>query len=284
MIFIPNRIIKLLKKLYLYNFLKKIYKIIFEKFLPLEIKTLENFILKNFIDIKFGGIIDIGAHKGDKTKVFLKFFPNDNFYLFEPYIDYYQILKKKFENKKNIKIFKKGVSEKNSEKIFYTSSNKMYAEGFSLNKNKYLENEEKIEVVNLDSISFREKIKLIKIDAEGHEPEILLGASQLISRDSPVLLIETSNYTHEKIKKILLKLDYILLIYEYYIIKDKLVDYRSLGDLTKLNQNQVISNDRFEKKFYSINKMQNNLELLTNSFAIPKSKQDLITLKISELN
>ena len=77
----------------------------------------------------------------------------------------------------------------------------MYAEGFSLNKNKYLENEEKIEVVNLDSISFREKIKLIKIDAEGHEPEILLGASQLISRDSPVLLIETSNYTHEKIKK-----------------------------------------------------------------------------------
>ena len=156
----------------------------------------------------------------------------------------------------------------------------MYAEGFSLNKNKYLENEEKIEVINLDTINFREKIKLIKIDAEGHEPEILLGASQLISRDNPVILIETSNHTHEKIKNILLKLDYILLIYEYYIIKDKFIDYRSLGDLTKLNQNQVISNDRFEKKFYSINKIQNNFQLLTNSFAIPKSKQNLITLKI----
>ena len=280
MIFIPNRIINLLKKLYLYNFIKKIYKIVFEKFLSLEIKTLENFILKNFVDIKFGGIIDIGAHKGDKTKIFLKFFPNDNYFLFEPYVDYYQILKKKF----NIKTFKKGVSEKNSEKIFYTSSNEMHAEGFSLNKNKYLENEEKIEVVNLDSINFREKIKLIKIDAEGHEPEILLGASQLISRDNPVILIETSNDTHEKIKNILLKLDYILLIYEYYIIKDKFIDYRSLGDLTKLNQNQVISNDRFEKKFYSINKIQNNFQLLTNSFAIPKSKQNLITLKITELN
>ena len=198
MIFIPNRIINLLKKLYLYNFLKKIYKILFKKFLSLEIKTLENFILKNFVDIKFGGIIDIGAHKGDKTKIFLKFFPNDNYFLFEPYVDYYQILKKKFKNKKNIKTFKKGVSEKNSEKIFYTSSNEMYAEGFSLNKNKYLENEEKIEVVNLDTINFREKIKLIKIDAEGHEPEILLGASQLISRDNPVILIETSNHTHEK--------------------------------------------------------------------------------------
>ena len=97
-------------------------------------------------------------------------------------------------------------------------------------------------------------------------------------------LIETSNHTHEKIKNILLKLDYILLIYEYYIIKDKFIDYRSLGDLTKLNQNQVISNDRFEKKFYSINKIQNNFQLLTNSFAIPKSKQNLITLKITELN
>ena len=160
----------------------------------------------------------------------------------------------------------------------------MYAEGFSLNKNKYLENEEKIEVINLDSINFKEKIKLIKIDAEGHEPEILLGASQLISRDNPVLLIETSNHTHEKIKNILLKLDYILLIYEYYIIKDKFIDYRSLDDLTKLNQNQVISNNKFEKKLYSINKIHDNFQLLTNSFAIPKSKQNLITLKINELN
>ncbi len=284
MIFIPNKIIKILKILNLYNYLKKIYKIIFEKYLSLEIKTLENFILKNFIDFKLGGIIDIGAHKGDKTKIFLKFFPKDNFYLFEPFNNYYQILKKKFENKKNIKIFRQGVSEKKGEKIFYTSENETYAEGFSLNKNKYLENEEKIEVINLDSLNFEEKIKLIKIDAEGHEPEILLGASKLISRDNPVLLIETSDYTHEKIRKILLKLDYILLIYEYYIIKDKLIDYRSLGDLTKLSKNQVVSSDRFEKKFYSINKINYNYQLLTNSFAIPKYKKDLISLKISELD
>lgn len=284
MIFIPNKIIKILKILNLYNFLKKTYKIFFEKFLSLEIKTLENFILKNFLNIKFGAIIDIGAHKGDKTKTFLKFFPNDNYYLFEPFNNYYQIIKKKFENKKNIKIFKKGVSEKKGERTFYTSENETYAESFSLNKNEYLENEEKIEVINLDSINFEEKIKLIKIDAEGHEPEILLGASQLISRDNPVLLIETSNYTHEKIKNILLKLDYILLIYEYFIIEDNLIDYRSLGDLTKISKKKVISNDRFEKKFYSIKKIHNNYQLLTNSFAIPKSKKDLITLKISELN
>ena len=168
---------------------------------------------------------------------------------------------------------------KKGEKIFYTSENETYAESFSLNKNKYLENEEKIEVINLDSLNFDEKIKLIKIDAEGHEPEILLGATKLISRDNPVLLIETSNDTHEIIKKYLLKIDYILLIYEYYIIKDKLIDYRSLGDLTKLNENQVISNNRFKKELYSINKINDNYQLLTNTF-IPKSKKELITLEL----
>ena len=108
MIFIPNQIIKLLKKLGLYNLLKKLYKNFFENFLSLEVKTTENYIIKNFIWKKFGGIIDIGAHKGDKTKVILKFYPKDNYYLFEPFNNYYQILREKFKNKKNIQIFKKG--------------------------------------------------------------------------------------------------------------------------------------------------------------------------------
>ena len=284
MIFIPNQIIKLLKKLGLYNFLKKLYKNFFENFLSLEVKTIENYIIKNFIWKKFGGIIDIGAHKGDKTKVILKFYPKDKYYLFEPFNNYYQILREKFKNKKNIQIFKKGVSDKIDEKSFYTSDNNIHAEGFSLNKNKYLEKVEKIKVINLDSINFHEKIKLIKIDAEGHEPEILIGASNLILKDKPLLLIETSNYTHKRINEILLKLNYILLIYEYYIIKDKLIDYRTLGDLTKLNQDNVISSNRFEKTFYTLDKIDENFQLLTNSFAIPKTLTGSVNFKIVNLS
>ena len=284
MIFIPNQIIKLLKKLGLYNLLKKLYKNFFENFLSLEVKTTENYIIKNFIWKKFGGIIDIGAHKGDKTKVILKFYPKDNYYLFEPFNNYYQILREKFKNKKNIQIFKKGVSDKIDVKNFYTSENIIHAEGFSLNKNKYLEKVEKIRVINLDSINFHEKIKLIKIDAEGHEPEILIGASNLILKDKPVLLIETSNYTHRRINEILLKFNYILLIYEYYIIKDKLIDYRTLGDLTKLNKDNVISSNRFEKKFYTLDKIDENFQLLTNSFAIPKTLTGSVNFKIVNLS
>ena len=284
MIFIPNQIIKLLKNIRLYNFFKRLYKNFFEKFLSLEVQTIENYIIKNFTDKKFGGIIDIGAHLGDKTKVILKFYPKDNYYLFEPFNNYYQILKEKFKNKENIQIFKKGVSDKIDEKSFYTSDNIIHAEGFSLYKNKYLENEEKIKVINLDSINFQEKIKLIKIDAEGHEPEILIGASNLILKDKPILLIETSDHTHKQINEILIKLNYILLIYEYYIIKDKLIDYRALGDLTKLNTDKVISSDRFEKKFYTIDKINENFQLLTNSFAIPKTLKGSVTFKIANLS
>ena len=284
MIFIPNQIIKLLKNIRLYNFFKRLYKNFFEKFLSLEVQTIENYIIKNFIDKKFGGIIDIGAHLGDKTKVILKFYPKDNYYLFEPFNNYYQILKEKFKNNENIQIFKKGVSDKIDEKSFYTSDNIIHAEGFSLYKTKYLENEEKIKVLNLDSINFKEKIKLIKIDAEGHEPEILIGASNLILKDKPILLIETSDNTHKQINEILIKLNYILLIYEYYIIKDKFIDYRALGDLTKLNTNKVISSNRFEKKFYTIDKINENFQLLTNSFAIPKTLKESVTFKITNLS
>ena len=75
MIYLPNIIISLIKKLRLYNFLKKIYKKILERFISFEIKTIENYIINNLVEKNFGAIIDIGAHKGDKTCLFLKFFP-----------------------------------------------------------------------------------------------------------------------------------------------------------------------------------------------------------------
>ena len=86
-------------------------------------QNFRKFYPQKFIDIKFGGIIDIGAHKGDKTKIFLKFFPNDYYYLFEPYNNYYQILKKNLKITKILKLLKRCFG-KNSQKIFYTSQMK----------------------------------------------------------------------------------------------------------------------------------------------------------------
>ena len=283
MIYIPNAIIILLKKLKFYVFFKNIYKKLFENILPLEVKTIENYIINNLIGKNFGSIIDIGAHKGDKTSLILKFFPRDNYYLFEPYEEYYAIIKKKFINKNNINVYKKGVSSEEGVRKFYTSKNKMYVEAFSLNKNSFLENYEQIQVINLDKIIFKERVKLIKIDVEGHEPEILKGASKLIVKDKPILLIETSHDTHKKIEKILLDLNYTLLVYEYYIIKDSTIDYRELGDLTKSSNEKIISSNIFMEKLYKFDGLNTQGQLLTNSLAIPKSRENLLKIEIKKI-
>lgn len=283
MIYIPNRIIFLLKKLKFYVFFKNIYKKLFENILPLEVKTIENYIINNLLDKNFGSIIDIGAHKGDKTSLILKFFPQDNYYLFEPYEEYYEIIKKKFINKNNIKVYKKGVSSEEGLKKFYTSKNKMYAEAFSLHENSFLENYVQIQVINLDKIFFKERVKLIKIDAEGHEPEILKGALKLIKKDKPILLVETSYDTHKKVEKILFNLNYTLLVYEYYIIKDPDIDYRDLGDLTKISKEKVISSNRLENKLYKFEGLNTKGQLLTNSLAIPKSKENLLQIEVNKI-
>lgn len=47
--------------------------------------------------------------------------------------------------------------------------------------------------IALDTLGIKHPISLIKIDAEGHDPVVVEGALQLLTRDHPVLIIETSS-------------------------------------------------------------------------------------------
>jgi FkbM family methyltransferase len=47
--------------------------------------------------------------------------------------------------------------------------------------------------VSIDSLSLRRSVRLVKIDAEGHELTVLRGMTQLLSRDKPVLIVEVSS-------------------------------------------------------------------------------------------
>ena len=51
---------------------------------------------------------------------------------------------------------------------------------------------ETVPVVTLDSMDLP-KVKLIKIDVEGMEADVLLGARQLIARTQPVIFVENNN-------------------------------------------------------------------------------------------
>jgi len=47
--------------------------------------------------------------------------------------------------------------------------------------------------LSIDDLNISKKISLIKIDAEGHEPNVVNGALSLIERDKPTLILETVN-------------------------------------------------------------------------------------------
>ena len=55
------------------------------------------------------------------------------------------------------------------------------------------ESELEVMSVALDSLEFTHRIKLIKLDAEGHDPVVLQGVERLLARDHPTLIVETTS-------------------------------------------------------------------------------------------
>ncbi len=45
----------------------------------------------------------------------------------------------------------------------------------------------------LDSLELARRIALVKIDAEGHEAQVLAGMRRLVARDHPILIVETGS-------------------------------------------------------------------------------------------
>ena len=62
----------------------------------------------------------------------------------------------------------------------------------------------------IDSIQFNNKISLIKLDAEGGEYDILLGAEQTFKKYKPVLIIEMWQKNVDKVSNLLNQMDYSL--------------------------------------------------------------------------
>tara|TARA_B100000212_G_scaffold340756_1_gene322162 strand:+ start:1159 stop:2028 length:870 start_codon:yes stop_codon:yes gene_type:complete len=161
---------------------------------------LEEFIKKNIPNFKDLSVLDIGANIGNHSIFFSKFF--EKVYAFEPNSLTYDLLKinaKYYCEKKNIEIFKFGLSD--SKGKFYLSTNKSNLGGSHIISKNELKNNLKnkislIEVKRADQINSLRlaKIGLIKIDIEGHELKALLGSKNIIKENRPIILFEQ----HEK--------------------------------------------------------------------------------------
>lgn len=210
------------------NFLKKIAifafdlidKFIHQRNILKSIKK-EKIIINTFIDI--------GAHKGKYTDLFIRNFNIKNVYMFEPQLTMFKYIKKKYNNVKIINTFNYGISNKSEKKNFYINKHDLTSSVKKLNpKNTYLNLKSKlfstdlkgmverkmiIKTIKLKDFFLKKNIKnvdLIKVDTEGHELEVLLGLQKEILLVK-AFLIEFHdnqtylNYDNRKIEKILKK-------------------------------------------------------------------------------
>lgn len=143
-------------------------------------------------------IIDIGANTGSFTIFINKIFPHASIYAFEPLNDCYEELKLNTNNIKKLKIFKFALSDR-KEKTFINRSS--FAPSSSIlemsetHKNSFphskSSSKEEIEVDTLDNLlmnEYLEKNILVKIDVQGYEKKVLLGAQKILTKTKIIIL------------------------------------------------------------------------------------------------
>lgn len=170
-------------------------------------KKIVNFFKRKKI-VHFETFFDVGAHHGESINFYSKNFKIEKIYSFEPSQDNFDILKKKINKKqfKNKKIFIENfaLGEKSKNEILRQTNETSSSSINEINKNsKYykkkrfflqLDYEKKL---NIRQIKLRDYIKenkivkmdLMKIDTEGYEYFVMLGADEFL-KDFKYIIFE----------------------------------------------------------------------------------------------
>lgn len=145
-------------------------------------------IYKNLITNNDVTIFDIGANKGQSVKRFKKIFNNAEFHCFEPITSECEKIKLSFINS-NIKINNIALSDKiNQDVDFYINKlNETSSLFSSKSKDKFFIFDKKIKIKtetvdNYISNNKINKVNLMKIDTQGNEERILIGAKESLKK------------------------------------------------------------------------------------------------------
>ena len=119
-------------------------------------------------------VIDCGANIGELYLAFDEKKIKINYIAFEPDKKAFNSLEKNTKNT-NQQLYNLALSDKNEKRNLYTDT-----DGGNTSLSEFESTSiEEIETKTLDSFNFK-NIKLLKIDAEGHEPEVLTGLTETL--------------------------------------------------------------------------------------------------------
>lgn len=136
--------------------------------------------------------IDIGCHKGEILDTILKYSPNGKHYAFEPIPYLYEKIQNEFG--KYAEIYPYALSKDSGHTTFnYVENAPAYS---GILQRRYDISDPIIKEITVQKRILDEivpdtyKVDFMKIDVEGGEYDVLLGAKKLLARSNPLILIE----------------------------------------------------------------------------------------------
>ncbi len=180
--------------------------IILEKFFNLINKYHQKRIIKFLKKLNFDSVIDVGAHEGIFIADILNLGEIKKIYAFEPQKNIFGFLRKKYSNNKYVEVFNLAIDKEIVKKDIYINKlsststlSKFDSNSFFLkiknlitfSKNNYVEKYQ-VQTNTIDN-QFKDislKNSLLKVDVEGLELEVLIGAEKKISNEIKYVLIE----------------------------------------------------------------------------------------------
>ena len=189
--------------------LYKFFKIFINTFLSLfnlrlNKITLSNdfyyYIVRTLIYFKIDLVLDVGANTGQFSEKIIKFGYKKKIISFEPMSEAYRELSLKSKKIKNWQIYDRvGFGKKKSIKTLNISKNSVSSSILEISKNKLNQEpnakfikKEKINLISLNDLLkkkiYKKKRIFLKIDTQGYEKQIIIGASKVLNRIHCIML------------------------------------------------------------------------------------------------
>jgi FkbM family methyltransferase len=153
-------------------------------------------------------IFDVGANVGNMVEKYHQIFPGAKIHAFEPFDESFQRLKAKCEAFQGVTLNQLGVADKSGSRKFHAnkvaSTNSLLPasrDAFATKGGERFETKElvEIEITTLDRYAAEKniaQIDLLKLDVQGAEPQVLQGASGLISAGAIKVIFTEIMVTH----------------------------------------------------------------------------------------